>query len=272
MGIGQASHPTAQYPALNQSNLAKGRLLIVGEESASRRMLHTRLFSLGFEIGEAAGLGEALALCRIIHCDAVLLDVTMAGKIDIENLTALRRLLSRGAILVLGIEDDLECKLRTLEAGADDYLTKPFDMRELTARIRASLRRAVASRAQEPEFTRIGEVSLDPSRRLVQKAGRRIYLTPREFDLLQTLMMKPGAPITHTRLLHTLWGDEYSGKKDCLRTFVRQLRKKLEDDPGRPRYILTESHIGYRFAHPEDWLEDRAKDKRPSGDHPEFLS
>jgi len=253
MAIGQAYYPPLQSQKVAQTNRPEGKLLIVDDESSVRRALHSTLYSLGFDIGEAASGDEAIALCRIVRYDAVLLDVNMPGKGGIETCAELRRLLPRVAILMLSVNDDQERKVEALEAGADDYVTKPFHMRELTARIRAALRRARTAAAQSEEIIVIGEISLNPARRLVTKSGRPIHLTPKEFDLLHHLMSHPGLPITHARLLHVVWGAEYASQVEYLRTFVRQLRKKLEDDAGSPRYVLTDSHIGYRFADPSEW-------------------
>ena len=121
-------------------------------------------------------------------------------------------------------------------------------IRELAARIRAAVRRSSASQADPDASIRIGNIELDPARRLVRKAGEPVHLTPKEFDLLHYLMAHAGLPIMHARLLHAVWGPEYGGELEYLRTFVRQLRKKLEDDPAEPAYLLTDSHIGYRFA------------------------
>jgi len=151
---------------------------------------------------------------------------------------------------MLSVTDDHERKIEALEAGADDYVTKPFHMRELTARIRAALRRSRASAAQNDELISIGDVELHPARRLVLKLGEPVHLTPKEFDLLHYLMSHAGLPITHSRLLHVVWGSEYANQVEYLRTFVRQLRKKLEDDAGNPKYLLTDSHVGYRFIDP----------------------
>jgi two-component system KDP operon response regulator KdpE len=128
-------------------------------------------------------------------------------------------------------------------------------MRELTARLRTVLHRTVGE-PRIPQAVVIGELSLNLARRLVQKSGNRIHLTPKEFELLHCLMTHPGIPVSYSRLIHTLWGEDYATQMDGLRTLVRQLRKKIENDPAAPRYILTESRIGYRFADPEDWLED----------------
>jgi two-component system KDP operon response regulator KdpE len=135
-----------------------------------------------------------------------------------------------------------------LDAGADDYITKPFRIRELAARVRAAVRRAATDRANPDAVIQIGNIELDSARRVVCKAGEPVHLTPTEFDLVRYLMSHAGLPITHVRLLHAVWGPEYGGELEYLRTFVRQLRKKLEDDPANPEYLLTDSHIGYRFA------------------------
>jgi two-component system KDP operon response regulator KdpE len=146
------------------------------------------------------------------------------------------------------VRDREEDKVTALDAGADDYITKPFNIRELAARIRAAVRRSHVAKVDADAVVRIGNIELDPARRLVRKSGEPVHLTPKEFDLLRYLMAHAGLPITHLRLLHAVWGPEYGGELEYLRTFVRQLRKKLEDDPAEPAYLLTDSHIGYRFA------------------------
>jgi two-component system KDP operon response regulator KdpE len=239
------SHGKEPAPAKQE-----GKLLVVDDDPSVRRTLHTTLYSLGFDIGEAGTGEEAIALCRIVRYEAVLLDINMPGKDGIETCRELRRLLPRIAILMLSVNDDHERKIEALEAGADDYVTKPFHMRELTARIRSALRRSRASTAQTDELISIGDVELHPARRLVLKSGEPVHLTPKEFDLLHYLMSHAGLPITHSRLLHVVWGSEYANQVEYLRTFVRQLRKKLEDDAGNPRYLLTDSHVGYRFIDP----------------------
>lgn len=260
--MGTNLYPPAQGPAATQNQRPEGKLLIVDDEASVRRALHSTLYSLGFDIGEAASGDEALALCRIVQYDAVLLDLNMPGKSGIETCAELRRLLPRISILILSVIDDHERKVEALEAGADDYITKPFHMRELTARIRAALRRARTTAAQTEEIIVIGDITLNPARRLVQKSGQPIHLTPKEFDLLHYLMSHPGRPITHSRLLHVVWGEEYASQVEYLRTFVRQLRKKLEDEAGRPRYLLTDSHVGYRFSDPSEWPQKPETESR----------
>jgi two-component system KDP operon response regulator KdpE len=134
-------------------------------------------------------------------------------------------------------------------------------MRELTARIRAALRRARATTPGNEEVIAIGELTLNPGRRLVQMNGTTIHLTPKEFDLLHYLMAHPGLPITHARLLHAVWGAEYVSQVEYLRTFVRQLRKKLSEDASNPRYLRTDSHIGYRFADSSEWHKEDKKEE-----------
>jgi len=268
MATGPALDPPPQSPAPAKINRPEGKLLIVCEEERDRRALHTTLYSLGFDIGEVVGGDEALALCRIVHFDAVLVDANISGKDGIRTFLELRRLIPQVAILVLSVNGDQERKIEALEAGADDYLTKPINMRELTARIRATLRRTLPAGAPGKQIIEIGEVSFDTVRCHVHRGARRIRLTPKEFDLLRYLMMHPGVPVTRQRLLNVLWGDEYASRIDCLRMVVSQLRRKIEDDPGAPRYVLTESHIGYLFVDPADWLRKEETHRRScrSGD------
>jgi two-component system, OmpR family, KDP operon response regulator KdpE len=233
------------------ANKQEGRLLIVSDDPSVRRTLHAALYSLGFDIGEARTREETVALCHIVRYDAVLLDIGRPGELDIDACRELRRLLPRAALFILSANGDHDRKIDAFEAGADDYVIKPFHLPELTARIRSALRclRATAA-AQIDEVISIGEMELHPARRLVLKAGDPVHLTPKEFDLLHHLMSHPGLPIARSRLLHVVWGPEYAEQLEYLRSFVRQLRKKIEDDPANPVYVLTDSHIGYRFIDP----------------------
>jgi two-component system KDP operon response regulator KdpE len=225
-----------------------GKVLIVDDESAIRRVLHNTLHGMGFDVAEASSGEAALDLVRETGYDVVLMDINMPGIGGIRACREMRRNLPRLGILMLTVRDREEDKVMALDAGADDYITKPFNIRELAARIRAAVRRSSASKVDPGAAIRIGNIELDPARRLVRKAGEQVHLTPKEFDLLRYLMAHAGLPITHLRLLHAVWGPEYGGELEYLRTFVRQLRKKLEDDPAEPIYVLTDSHIGYRFA------------------------
>jgi len=211
-----------------------------------------------FQVEEASSGEAALRLVRESQFDVVLLDINMPGIGGIKACHEIRKSVPRLAILMLTVRDSEEDKVAALDAGADDYITKPFNIRELAARIRAAVRRSSLSQADADAVIRIGSIDLDPARRLVRKAGETIHVTPKEFDLLHYLMAHAGLPIMHARLLRAVWGPEYGGELEYLRTFVRQLRKKLEDDPAEPAYLLTDSHVGYRFAEAKpDPVEER---------------
>jgi two-component system, OmpR family, KDP operon response regulator KdpE len=227
------------------------KVLIVDDEPSIRKALHTTLSGLGFEIQEAVGGEQAVAFVRTEHYDAALLDINMPGIGGIEACRSIRRLEPHLPILMLTVREDAEDKIEALDAGADDYITKPFHVGELMARVRAAVRRSRATEDSRDEVIVIGDIELDIGRRLVLKRGVVVHLTPKEFDLLHCLMSQAGRPITHARLLAAVWGAEYGNELEYARTFVRQLRKKLEDDPSRPHYILTESYVGYRFRDPE---------------------
>jgi two-component system KDP operon response regulator KdpE len=222
-------------------------ILVVDDESSIRHVLRVTLAALGFGVTEATTGEEAIALVQQSRYDAVLLDINMPGMGGMDTCREIRRVAPRLAILMLTIRDGQDDKVEALDAGADDYVTKPFHMRELTARVRAAVRRSRSVTEAPDDSIRIGEIVLEQSRRTVFKAGRRIHLTPKEFDLLHFLMLNAGRPIAHNKLLSAVWGQEYSGEMEYLRTFIHQLRKKLEDDPSRPTYVLTESWFGYRF-------------------------
>jgi two-component system KDP operon response regulator KdpE len=225
-----------------------GRVLIVDDDVAIRRALHNTLAGMGFEVNEAANGEAAVQMVGEAEYDVVLLDINMPGMGGIRACREIRRSLPRLGILMLTVRDREDDKIAALDAGADDYVTKPFHIRELAARIRAAVRRAAVGRVDPDAVIRIGNIELDPARRLVTKSGEPVHLTPKEFDLLRYLMAHAGLPITHARLLHAVWGPEYGGELEYLRTFVRQLRKKLEESPAEPVYLLTDSHVGYRFA------------------------
>ena len=238
---------------------AHGRVLIVDDEIAIRRALHNTLHGMGFEVDDAAS-GEA-ALDRVgeAEYDVVLMDINMPGIGGIRACREIRKSLPHLGILMLTVRDREEDKVTALDAGADDYITKPFNIRELAARIRAAVRRSSASSVDPGAVIRIGDVELDPARRLVRKGGEPVHFTPTEFDLLRYLMTHAGLPITHVRLLRAVWGPEYGGELEYLRTYIRQLRKKLEVDPAEPEYLLTDSHVGYRFAEAKaETVEEKA--------------
>jgi two-component system KDP operon response regulator KdpE len=222
-------------------------ILVVDDEASIRQALRVTLGKIGFEVAEAATGEEALASIHSAQYDAVLLDMNMPGMGGMAACREIRRVAPGLPILMLTIRDNQDDKVEALESGADDYVTKPFHMRELTARVRAAIRRSRINDEPPEDVVRVGEVSLDPGRRLVSKRGLAIHLTPKEFDLLHYLMINSGKPIAHSRLLTAVWGAEYGGELEYLRTFVRQLRKKIEDDPSQPTYLITEMWFGYRF-------------------------
>jgi two-component system, OmpR family, KDP operon response regulator KdpE len=241
---------------LNQSH---GKVLVVDDESSIRRALHNTLHAMGFDVDDVASGEAALQRLREAEYDVILLDINMPGMGGVRACLEIRKRLPRVGLLMLTVRDSEEDKVAALDAGADDYITKPFNMRELAARIRAGVRRSSDSHADPDAIIRIGNIELDPARRLVRKAGEPVHLTPKQFDLLRYLMAHAGLPITHVRLLHAVWGPEYGGELEYLRTFVHQLRKKLEDDPAEPAYLLTDSHIGYRFTEAKaETIEEKA--------------
>jgi two-component system KDP operon response regulator KdpE len=148
---------------------------------------------------------------------------------------------------MLTVRDEEDDKVEALDAGADDYVTKPFQIRELTARLRAAIRRSKTSTVEPESWIVIGDVMLNPGRHRVEKLGQELRLSPKEFEMLRYLMEHAGRPVPHNRLLISIWGSEYGNEREYLRVLISQLRKKVEDDPAHPTYILTESHIGYRF-------------------------
>jgi two-component system, OmpR family, KDP operon response regulator KdpE len=226
--------------------MESGSVLVVDDEASIRRVLHKTLSNLGFRIVEAARGQEALSLLRTSSFDAVLLDINMPGMTGMDTCGGIRRLCPRLPILMLTVRDNEDDVVQALDAGADDFITKPFQIRELAARLRAAMRGAIPH--HQVPVLQIGQIELDPSRRTVKKADQLVHLTPKEFDLTQQLMTCAGRPISHLRLLSSVWGPEYGGQLEYLRTFMHQLRRKLEDDPSNPQYLLTDSRVGYRFA------------------------
>jgi two-component system KDP operon response regulator KdpE len=225
----------------------QGTILVVDDDSSTRQTLRMTLTEMGFTVVEAARGEEALSLVRVTWFDAVLLDVDMPGMGGVETCRRIRNAVARLPILMLTVMDSQDDKVLALDAGADDYITKPFQLRELAARLRSAVRRRVAEDANRDEVIRQGELELDPVKYRLLKRGRSIHLTPKEFEVLHYLMMHTGEPIPHARLLKSVWGPEYGNELEYLRTFIRQLRKKIEDNPARPRYLLTDAYVGYRF-------------------------
>ena len=228
----------------------QGTLLIVDDERSIRHSLRTILSTLGFGIIEAARGEEAIVLVRTAQIDAVVLDIDMPGIGGVATCRGIRRAVPTMPIVMLSVHNTENQIADAFNAGADDYVTKPFQLREFTARIHASMRWNKLRDKASSEIV-IGDVSLDPSRHEVKKRGSRVHLTPRQFEILQCLMEQGGGAVPHRRLLRKIRGPEYGNELEYLRTYIRQLRVKIEDDPANPKYLLTDSHYGYRFAEPE---------------------
>jgi len=223
------------------------RILLVDDESAIRRALRPVLVELGFEVVEASRGEEAIHLMRVGGFDAVLLDINMPGIGGIATLGRLRTFQAHVPILILSVRDDEEEKITALELGANDYITKPFNTRELVARIRSAIRRSQEHSSFDDAPCAIGEIQIAPAKRSVTKSGRAVHLTRKEFDILHYLIRNAGRVVTHSEVLTAVWGEEFRESNDYLRTFVRQLRKKIEDDPSNPKYLITHAYVGYRF-------------------------
>jgi two-component system, OmpR family, KDP operon response regulator KdpE len=223
------------------------KVLVVEDDIALRRSLHSTLRIVGFDIGEAGNGEEALTRLRMIDYDAVLLDINMPGMGGMEACSRIRRIFTRLPILMLTVRGSEDDKVRALESGADDYITKPFQVRELIARLRAAIRRYHAPEVPGELAVQVGDIVLDPVRHEVQKAGGRIHLTPHEFEALKLLMSNAGRPVTHARFHALLRPSDDVSDRAYLRVLIRQLRKKLGDDSNNPTYIETDGFIGYRF-------------------------
>lgn len=231
---------------------SQGTVLLVEDDTSIRRGLRATLTALQFEISEASSGEEALMRLKMADYDAVLMDLNMPGIGGVEACRRARREFPQISILVVTVRDSEEDKVEALDAGADDYVTKPFQIRELAARIRAAVRRRRTPTNSSEIPIRVGVFELDPGKRLLKKNGQEIRLTPTEFDLLRVLMAHAGRPMPHAKLLHDVWGPEYGDEREYLRTFILQLRRKLEDDPSEPTYLKTVAYIGYVFSDPAD--------------------
>ena len=224
---------------------SKLRILVVDDEPQLTRVLLRSLTSKGYEV-RIAGDGEfALQTFHDWQPSLVITDLAMPNMGGLELCRRLRKI-SDVPIVVLSVRGEEKTKVEALDAGADDYVTKPFGMDELLARIRAALRRQPATDAQA-SILEAGDFLIDLDAHSVTRAGEEMRLTPKEFDLLAFLVRNAGKVLTHRALLGAVWGGDYTEQHEYLRVFIGQLRKKIEADPSKPRYILTEPWIGYRF-------------------------
>jgi len=224
-----------------------GRVLVVDDEPEIRRALRTGLGYHDFDVRAVETGGEALAQAAAWRPDVVLLDLGLPGIDGFEVLAQLRQRGNRAAVIVVSVMPDETDKVRALDLGADDYVVKPFGMQELSARIRAVLRRQTAAAVEGEPVLRAGDLELDLARREVKVGDRHVHLTPTEYELLRYLAVHAGKPVTHSTLLRQVWGEHAVGDTYNTRYVVAQIRKKLEDDAAQPRYIVNEPGVGYRL-------------------------
>lgn len=234
--------------------MSTGRILIVDDDPHIRRVMRTTLIAQGYEVSDARTAEEAVDKIRGENHDLVLLDMNLPGMGGLEACRVIRgmRAAADAAIIMLTVRDSEKDKVAALDAGADDYVTKPFGTPELLARIRAALRRMPLAAEDAPQTIRLGEsVTVDFQSNQVRARGREMRLTPKESQLLRYLAAHPNRTIPHRELLQAVWGADYGDELEYLRVFVNQLRKKIETNPSRPEYLLTDPWVGYRFRPPE---------------------
>jgi two-component system, OmpR family, KDP operon response regulator KdpE len=221
-----------------------GTILVVDDEPQIRRVMRTTLTAQGYTLLEARSGEEALETLRRERADLILLDINMPGIPGLEVCREIRAT-SDVPIIMLTVRNTERDKVQALDAGADDYVVKPFGIDELLARIRAALRRALPAEST-PAFAS-SELHIDFDARSLSVRGKPVRLTPKEFDLLRLLVANRGKAIPHRKLLQSVWGPDYGDETEYLRVFINQLRKKIEKDPHHPQYIFTEPWVGYRF-------------------------
>jgi two-component system KDP operon response regulator KdpE len=221
-------------------------ILVIDDEPQLRRAMKATLSSIGYTVVEAKSGEEALAQVDDLRPDLVLLDLNMPGLGGLETCRALRDR-SDIPIIILSVRSAEPDKVQALDAGADDYVTKPFGIQELLARIRAAMRRSPAT-ATDVKCIRIGDLEIDFVHRRVTSRSRPVRLTPKEFELLQFLANNANRPVPHRKLLQAVWGPDYGDEVEYLRVFINSLRKKIEATPSKPEIVVTEPWVGYRFV------------------------
>jgi two-component system, OmpR family, KDP operon response regulator KdpE len=224
------------------------RIMIVDDDPQIRRVLRTALVAQGYEVVDARNGDEALEKVRDERVDLVILDMNMPGMDGLETCRMLRST-SDISIIMLTVRDAESDKIEALDAGADDYMTKPFSSPELLARIRAALRR-LPQVSSDTQILRFEDLEINFGLRRVTVGDRVARLTPKEYDLLQYMVAHPNVPIPHTKLLQSVWGPDYGDEVEYLRVFINQLRKKIEKNPSDPKFLVTEPWVGYRFHFP----------------------
>jgi len=227
----------------------KIKILIADDEPNVRMFIRANLLARGFEVYLAKDGVETLEVAELILPDVIVLDINMPR---IDGIEACRRLRewANMPIIILSVRGDEKDKVKALDEGADDYITKPFGVEELLARIRVALRRSRGPTIVAPLFT-AGDLEVDLSKRLVRRRGQLVKLTQSEYELLAYMVSNPGKILTHTELLHKVWGPEYGAEREYISVFVGQIRRKIEDDPSNPHFIVTVPRMGYRFVKPE---------------------
>lgn len=222
------------------------RVLVVDDEPQIRRFLRVSLGGQGYQVSEAVRGEEAITLTASVQPDVVILDL---GLPDMDGLDVIRRIRewSQVPIVVLSVREREEEKVAALDNGADDYLTKPFGMAELLARIRAALRHQLQRETESPVY-RVGGLMVDLEKRVIRVDDKEVRLSPKEYDLLRVLVTHAGKVLTHQQLLRQVWGPGYAGETHYLRIYIGQLRQKIEANPAQPHYIITEPGVGYRLS------------------------
>jgi two-component system, OmpR family, KDP operon response regulator KdpE len=227
--------------------VSAGRILVVDDDPQIRRVLRATLVGHQYEVVEARSGEEALEKIARELPSLVLLDMNMPGIGGLETCRSLRGG-SDIPVIIVSVRNSEKDKVAALDAGADDYITKPFGIQELLARIRAAMRRSPSIAESGPHVVSSGELDIDFDARRIRVRGADVRLTPKEFELLRYLVGHAGRPVPHRELLQAVWGPDYGDEPEYLRVFINQLRKKIEPDPSKPRYILTEPWVGYRFV------------------------
>ena len=228
----------------------KIRILVADDEPKIRMFIRANLEARGYEVDLAKDGIEAIELAERLLPDVIVLDVNMPRMDGIEACRRLREWADM-PIIILSIRGDEKDKVRALDEGADDYVTKPFSVEELLARIRVALRHSAGPTVVAAPIFTAGDLEVDLSKRVVMWRGQMVKLTHTEYDLLAYLISNSGKVLTHGEILHNVWGPEYGDEREYVRVFIGQLRRKIEDDPSNPRFIVTESRMGYRFVMPE---------------------
>ena len=225
-------------------------VLVVDDESQIRRFLRVTLSAQGYRVLEAAGGRQAVIQAAVERPDLIILDLGLPDEDGLQVIRQIREW-SETPIIVLSVREKETDKVAALDNGADDYVTKPFGMAELLARMRTALRHRLQEESPEPVY-RAGDLTVDLARRRVLVGDREVHMTRKEYELLRVLVSHAGKVLTHQQLLRMVWGPAYLGETHYLRVYVGQLRQKIEPDPAQPRYILTEPGVGYRLRDRDD--------------------